>query len=84
MILFPEVDEINYVTHVKSPVLMLNGRYDFTFPYESTVKPMFDLWGTSENDKKLELYDTDHFIPKTAMIKEVLDWLDKNFGPVQK
>ena len=81
---FPEVDEINYVSRVKSPVLMLNGRYDFTFPYESTVKPMFDLWGTSENDKKLELYDTDHFIPKTAMIKEVLDWLDKNFGPVQK
>jgi dienelactone hydrolase len=81
---FPEVDEINYVSHVKSPVLMLNGRYDFVFPFESTVKPMFDLWGTPEKDKKLVLYDTDHFIPKTEMIKEVLDWLDKNFGPVKR
>jgi len=81
---FPEVDEINYVTHVTTPVLMLNGRYDFVFKYESQVQPMFDLLGTPEQDKKLVLYDTDHFIPKTGMIKEVLDWLDKYFGPVKR
>ncbi len=81
---FPEVDGINYVPHVKIPVLMLNGKYDFVFVYENQVQPMFDLLGTPEKDKKLVLYDTDHFIPYNAMVKEVLDWLDKYFGPVKK
>jgi len=81
---FPEADAINYVSHVKIPVLMLNGKYDFTYPYESTVKPMFDLLGTPEQHKKLVLYETDHFVPKSEKIKETLNWLDKYFGPVNK
>ena len=81
---FPEADAINYVSYVKIPVLMLNGRYDLTFPYESTVKPMFDLLGTPEQHKKLVLYETDHFVPKSEIIKETLNWLDKYFGPVNK
>jgi cephalosporin-C deacetylase-like acetyl esterase len=80
----PEVDEINYVSRVKVPVLMLNGRYDSIFPYETTVKPMFDLMGTPEKHKSLKLYDTDHFIPHNELIKESLSWLDKYFGPVKK
>ena len=81
---FPEADGINYVSYVNIPVLMLNGRYDFTFPYESTVIPMFDLLGTPEQHKKLVLYETDHFVPKSEKIKETLNWLDKYFGPVNK
>jgi len=81
---FPESDEINYVSHVKTPVLMINGKYDFEFPYETSVKPMFDLLGTAEQNKKIVLCNTDHFIPKTEMIKETLNWLDKYFGPVNK
>lgn len=81
---FPEVDEFNYVSRVRVPTLMLNGRYGFTFPYETTVKPMFDLLGIPEEDKKLVLADTDHFIPASLMVGEVLDWLDKYFGPVQQ
>ena len=81
---FPEADPINYVSHVKTPVLMLNGKYDFVFPYETTVIPMFDFLGTPEQHKKLVLCNTDHFIPKTEMIKETLDWLDKYLGPVER
>jgi len=51
-----------------------------TFPYATTVKPMFDLLGTPKGDKVLKLYDTDHFIPQNAFIKETLAWLDKFFG----
>lgn len=79
---FPEVDELNYVTRVKIPTLMLNGRYDISFPYESSSKLMFDLLGTPDEDKKQVLCDTDHFIPTSVMVKEVLDWLDTYFGPV--
>jgi serine/threonine protein kinase/predicted esterase len=76
----PEINQINYVTRVKLPTLMLNGRYDMTFPYETSAKPMFDLLGTSKEDKVLKLYDTDHFIPRNEFIKETLAWLDKYFG----
>ena len=55
----PEVDEINYVTRVKVPTLMLNGRYDAIYPFEATVKPLFDLLGTPAEDKRLRLYETD-------------------------
>jgi len=82
--ILPEADPLNYVSHVEVPVLMLNGRYDYVFPYETNVKPMFDLLGTPEQDKKLIPYDVDHFVPQAEKIKEVLDWLDMYFGPVQK
>ncbi len=80
----PEVDPINYVSRVNTPVLMINGKYDFEFTYETSAKPMFDQLGTPEPHKKQVLCNTDHFIPKTEMIKEVLDWLDKYFGPVKR
>ena len=78
-----EVNEINYVSRVKIPTLMLNGRYDMTFVYELEVKPMFDLLGTPSGQKELILYDTDHFIPRNEFIKETLNWLDKYLGPVK-
>jgi len=79
----PEVDSINYISRMKIPTLMLNGRYDMTFVYETDVKPMFDLMGTPKDQKKLVLYDTDHFIPRNEYIKETLAWLDKYLGPVK-
>ena len=50
----PEVDQINYVTRVKIPTLMLNGRYDMLYPYETSSKPMFDLLGTPKEHKEQE------------------------------
>jgi dienelactone hydrolase len=79
---YSEVDEINYVSRVETPVLMMNGRYDFIFPLETNVKPMFELLGTPEEDKSLKLYDTPHYMPRNELIKETLNWLDKYFGPV--
>src|ERR1017187_8093788 len=35
----PEVDQINFVTRMKTPALLLNGRYDFFFPVESSQVP---------------------------------------------
>ncbi len=80
----PEIDEINFVSRISIPVLMLNGRFDFTFPLKACVIPMFKLLRTPERSKRLVLYDTDHFIPRNERIKESLDWLDKYLGPVKK
>ncbi|MBN1570882.1 MAG: protein kinase [Acidobacteria bacterium] len=77
----PAMDQINYVTHVTAPTLMLNGRYDVVgFPYETTVKPMFDMLGTSKEHKRLVLFDTDHFYPRNETIKEMDAWLNKYLG----
>ena len=79
----PEANELSYVRQVKIPFLMLNGRYDVTFIYELHVRPMFNLLGTPDTDKKLVLYDTDHYVPINGLIKETLAWLDKYFGPAR-
>jgi pimeloyl-ACP methyl ester carboxylesterase len=78
-----EVDLINYVSRVTIPTLMLHGRFDRNVPYDHAAKPMFDLLGTPDKDKKLMVYETDHIIPKKELIKESLDWLDKYLGPVK-
>jgi serine/threonine protein kinase/dienelactone hydrolase len=79
----PEADQINYVTRVKTPTLMLNGKYDTIFPYETSIKPLFDLLGTPDEHKELKLYETDHIPPRNEFIKETLAWLDRYLGPVK-
>ena len=78
----PEVNNSTYVRRVRIPVLMLSGRYDMAFPFETSSKPMFDLLGTPKDDKVQKVYETDHFIPVNDHIKESLAWLDKYLGPV--
>lgn len=77
----PEVDQIQYLPRISNPTLMLNGKYDFFFPYESSQKPFFTLLGTPEKDKKLIISEGSHSYPRIGMIKEVLSWLDNYFGP---
>ena len=79
----PEVNQINYVTRVRQPVLMLNGRYDSFLPVETSSRPMFDLLGTRAQDKQLKLYETEHIPPVNELIKETLAWLDRYLGPVK-
>ena len=75
----PEVSAINYVTRVKMPTLMLNGKYD---TLETSSKPMFDLLGAPAPDKQQKFYETDHIPPRNEYIKETLAWLDRYLGPV--
>ena len=76
----PEVDPINYATRVRTPVILLNGRDDFTFPIETSQLPLYRLLGTPDADKAHKLYDGGHVFPFSRMIKDSLDWLDKYLG----
>jgi dienelactone hydrolase len=80
----PEVRDFNYVTRVKTPTLMLNGRYDVFFPLETSSQPLHDLLGTPAEHKRIILFETDHVPPRTGYIKETLAWLDRYFGPVSR
>jgi eukaryotic-like serine/threonine-protein kinase len=77
----PEVEQINYVSRIKIPTLMLNGRYDTIAAYETSIKPIFDLLGTPRNQKELKVYETDHIPPRNEFMKETLAWLDRYLGP---
>jgi formylglycine-generating enzyme required for sulfatase activity/dienelactone hydrolase len=77
----PEIDEINYAPRVKTPLLMLNGRDDHTFPVNSSQLPMFRWLGTPEADKRHVLYDGGHVFPFARIMKDTLDWLDRYLGP---
>jgi pimeloyl-ACP methyl ester carboxylesterase len=79
----PEVDDINYMPRVKTPVLMLNGRHDNTFPLETAAKPMFDLLGTPPEHKRHVIADGVHYVPRTTLIRETLAWLDRYLEPVR-
>lgn len=78
----PEVDQINYVSRVTVPTLMLNGLHDPLEPVEDAQLPMFRLLGTPQADKRHVVYEGfGHGVPRNERIAETLDWLDKYFGP---
>jgi formylglycine-generating enzyme required for sulfatase activity/dienelactone hydrolase len=80
----PEVDPFNFAPRVTVPVLMLNGRYDGSFPLESTQRPLFHFLGSAANDKKHVIYEGGHGVfPRPDAVRECVDWLDKYLGPVR-
>jgi eukaryotic-like serine/threonine-protein kinase len=78
----PEADQINYVTRVRQPTLILNGELDFFFPAETSQRPMFELLGTPAEHKRRLIFPGGHSVPRTEMIRESLAWLDRYLGPV--
>lgn len=79
----PEADDLNYLPRVRVPVLMLNGRYDNTFPLETAARPFFDLLGTPAEQKRFVVVDGVHYVPRHTLIRETLDWLDQHLGLVK-
>jgi cephalosporin-C deacetylase-like acetyl esterase/predicted Ser/Thr protein kinase len=79
----PEIDPIHFAPRVQAPVLMLNGRYDPTFPPETHQKPLFQRLGTPEKDKRHVLFDCGHSLLRTHdAVRETLAWLDRYLGAV--
>ncbi|HEX2450576.1 MAG TPA: protein kinase [Gemmatimonadales bacterium] len=79
----PEVEPINFLPRITVPVLMLNGQYDHYFPVETSQRPMFRLLGTPADKKRQVISEGGHFVPRTQLVRETLDWLDRYLGPVR-
>ncbi|PYY03704.1 MAG: hypothetical protein DMG64_06910 [Acidobacteria bacterium] len=80
----PEADPFNFVSHVRVPVLMVNGRYDYFFPLETSQQPLLRLLGTPTQNKRHVVLDCGHAPPSVPLAKEVLPWLDRYLGSVKK
>ncbi|MGB6974651.1 MAG: protein kinase [Terracidiphilus sp.] len=80
----PGADQADFVTRLKKPVLMVNGRYDYTFPLKTAQDPMFKMLATPPLEKKHVVLDTPHDVDaqRPALVKTVLDWLDEYLGRV--
>jgi pimeloyl-ACP methyl ester carboxylesterase/predicted Ser/Thr protein kinase len=79
----PEVEPMNFAPRIKIPFLMLSGRYDFTFPVDTSQKVLFKLVGTAPEHKRYVLFDNaGHVPPRLDVMREILDWLDRYLGPV--
>lgn len=77
-----EVDEFNYLPHLRIPTLVLNGRYDDVFPLETSAMQFVAHLGVPPAQKRHRVYPTQHFLPRNEMIRETLDWLDRYLGKV--
>ena len=76
---FPERYSLNYLSKVKIPVLLLSGKYDYTWSFKEQ-QLYYDWLGTALKDKKWVVYETIHDIPLIEKQKETLFWLDQYFG----
>jgi eukaryotic-like serine/threonine-protein kinase len=79
----PETEPVNFAPRLKIPFLMLSGRYDFTYPVETSQKVLFKLVGTAPEHKRYVLFENaGHVPPRLDVVREALDWLDRYLGPV--
>ncbi|MEK6371437.1 MAG: protein kinase [Acidobacteriota bacterium] len=79
----PEVRQENFLPRVKTPTLLVGGRYDFQFPLETAQKPLFDLLGAPPDQKRHVVLDGGHIPTRfNDAVKEMLAWTDRWMGPV--
>jgi cephalosporin-C deacetylase-like acetyl esterase len=78
------MDQADFAPRVTAPVLMVNGRFDATFPLDSSQTPMFRMLGTPAADKRHVVFDTPHDVSlrRADLIKEVLAWYDRYLGRI--
>ncbi len=64
---------------------MINGRHDFFFQYETSQLPMYRWLGTPTEDKRHSVFESGH-VPteRNEVIREILDWLDRYLGAVNR
>ena len=83
----PWCDPFYFAPHVTQPVLMQNGEDDAGYDVERSQKPLFDLLGTTAENKRHRIYPGDHGFEYTysdeqteEVGSEIVKWLDVYFG----
>lgn len=77
-----EVHSVHFASRSKAPTLMINGRFDPIFPFETSQIPIFRLLGAPARDKRHFVVDGGHPAFNQEVVREVLGWLDRYLGPV--
>jgi dienelactone hydrolase len=77
-----EVNSLHFAQRSRAPALMVNGRFDQLFPFETSQIPLFRLLGAAAKDKRHFVVDAGHAAFNKEVVREVLGWLDRYLGPV--
>ncbi len=79
----PESDPFQFASRARTPVLMMNGRYDLDYDVNACARPLLKAFGAAPSEKKLALLEAGHaMVGFPAATRESLDWLDRYLGPV--
>src|SRR4029078_9265612 len=78
-------DQADFAPRLELPVLMVNGRYDFSFSLERAQEPLFRMLAAPAADKRHVVLDSPHDVRlrRPEMVREVLGWLDRYLGTVR-
>ncbi len=76
-----EASPAHFISHIKVPKLMLNGRYDEVHPLKTWVEPLYQ---SLPEPKRLHLYDAGHTPPLEIIVPVVNAWLDETMGMVRR
>ena len=82
----PLIETWNFAPRYTVPTLMVNGKHDVVFVYETNQLLFFNALGTPAADKHLSSFDGGHANPVTLPDKlgEIIAWLDKYLGKVRE
>ena len=78
----PDADPVNFAPRLRIPVLMLNGRFDFERPLDTSQQPLFDLLGSPE--KHHLVLESGHTLAPAIVAASVEEWLDRYLGRVRR
>jgi dienelactone hydrolase len=82
----PTLDPVSYASRIRIPVLMVNGKEDFVFPYANSQLPMYEFLGTPEAHKKHKAYPAGHGLLglfRKQIREDMFNWLDRYLGHVE-
>ena len=83
MKLMPESNPVNFTPRMKTPVLMLNGRYD-SILLPDAQEWMFRSLGTAMPNKAHVLVNSGHSVlapeVRNQTIHQILDWFDRHLS----
>jgi eukaryotic-like serine/threonine-protein kinase len=81
----PEMHPVHFAPRAATPTLMINGIDDFILPYEASQLGLFELLGAPPDRKRHARLEGGHLpTNRLELVREVLDWLDQQLGPVQR
>jgi eukaryotic-like serine/threonine-protein kinase len=77
----PEANPLNFAAHIRVPKLMINGRYDEEFRFNTQIVPLFKLL---RDPKRHEVFDSGHVPPQEQAAPVVNAFLDQTLDPVPR
>ena len=72
-----EIQPEKYAARIKTPTLLLNGRYDYFFPYETSQLPLYNLMDLDKNNKRHVVVEYAHYVPYHIVAEETINWINR-------